>query len=215
MSGITSYITRDGTGMESFVIRRRTWAVLRLFSHDPLVRTSDRIEAAVVTLAALVVVIAAACAGALGTMVHDARAQMYIEQAKTRHPVVAIAVEDSKKTITPEAAPGTTGSRVYARWQANGTDHAGVIRWDEDVKAGDRLQIWVDADGNRVNQPSPASRAITDAVSVAIVAWLSVVLAVTGVVNAVRAHTSATRDAQWEREIRCLLGGEGCANSPQ
>jgi hypothetical protein len=186
-------------------------SVLRLFSRNPLVRTSDRIEAAVVTLAALVVIIAAACAGALATMVHDARAQMYIEQAKTRHPVVAIAVEDSKQTIAPE----TMASTVYARWQANATDHAAVLSWDEDVKAGDRLQIWVDADGNRAGQPSPISRAVTDAVSVAIVAWLSAVLAVTGMVSAARAYAGATRDAQWEREIRCLFEGKGCTNSPQ
>jgi hypothetical protein len=211
MLGITSRLTRDGIAMDSFVIRRRVRPVLRLFSRDPLVRNSDRIEAAVVALAALVVVIAAACAGALATMVHDARAQMYIEQAKTRLPIVAVAMENSKKTISPE----TSVSTVYSRWEANGTDHASVLSWDEDVKAGDRLQIWVDAGGNRVSQPSPVSRAVTDAVSVAIVAWLSAVLAVTAVVSAVRSHANATRDAQWEQEIRCLFDGEGCTNSPQ
>jgi hypothetical protein len=193
------------------------WPVLRLFSRGPMVRTIDRVEAAVVMLAALVVVSAAACAGALGTMVHDTRVQTYIEQAKTRHPVMAIAVEDSKNTTTPDTpeTPETTDSTVYARWQANGTDRASVLSWDEDVKAGDPLRIWVDADGNRVSQPSPTSRAVTDAVSVAIVAWLSVVLAVTGVVSAVRTHTRCTRDTQWEQELRCLFEGEGCTNSPQ
>jgi hypothetical protein len=202
--GITSHLTRDGIAMDSFVIRRRVRPVLRLFSRDPLVRASDRVEA-VIALAALVVVIAAAGAGALATMVHDARTQMYIEQAKTRHPIVAVALENSKKTTSPE----TSVSMVYSRWDANGTDHASVLSWDEDVKAGDRLQIWVDAGGNRVSQPSPVSRAVTDAVSVAIVAWLSAVLAVTAVVSAVRSHANATRDAQWEQEIRCLFDGEG------
>lgn len=197
--------------MDSLVIRRKMRPVFRLFSRDPLVRTTDRIEAAVVTLAALVVVVAAACAGALATMVHDARAETYLEQAKTRHPVVAIAVEDSKQTTTPE----TTATTVYARWQANSADHADVLSWDEDVKAGDRLQIWVDADGNRVSQPSPISRAVTDAVSVAVVAWLSAVLAVTTLVAAVRAHACSTRDAQWEHAIRRLFDGEGCTNRSQ
>jgi hypothetical protein len=201
--------------MDSFIIRHRLRPVLRLFSRDPLVRTSDRIEAAVVVLAVLVVVTAAACAAALGTIVHHTRAQVYIDQAKIRHPVVAIAAEESTNTITPESAPETTASTVYARWRANGTDHAGVLSWDEDVKAGDRLQIWIDADGNRVGQPSPLSRAVTDAVSVAIVAWLSVVLAVTAAVSAVRAHASSMRDAQWERAIRSLFDGEGCTNSSQ
>jgi hypothetical protein len=195
--------------MESFVIRRTMWPVLRLFSRDPLVRTIDRIEAAVVVVATLVVVIAAACAGALGTTVHNARAQLYIEQAKTRHPVVATAIEDGKTTVTGE----TTASSVYARWHVNGVDHAGLLGWEDDVKAGDRLPIWVDAYGNRVSQPSPISRAETDAVSVAIVAWLSVVLLVTGVVSAARAHANHARDMQWERGIRRLFDGEGCTNS--
>jgi hypothetical protein len=204
--------------MQSFVIRRRVPPVVRMFSRNPLVQTSDRIEATVVAVAALVVAVAATCAAALGTVVHDARVQMYIEQAKTRHPVVAIAVKDSTKTITPdtpETTPDATESTVYARWRVNGTRHAGVLDCDEDVKAGDRLHIWVDADGNRVSQPSPVSRAVTDAVSVAVVAWLSAVLAVTGVVNLVRAHTTATREAQWEQEIRSLFKGRGCTNSPQ
>jgi hypothetical protein len=197
--------------MESFVIRRKMWPVLRLFSRNPLIRTSDRIETTVVTLAALAVILAAACAEALGTVVHDARAQIYTEQAKTRHPIGAVAVEDSKKTATPETAAST----VYARWQVNGANHTGVLSWDDDVRAGDPMQIWVDAGGNRVGQPSPISRAGTDAVSVVIVTWLSVVLAVTGAVCAVRVQTSRTRDAQWEREIRCLFNDEGCTSSSQ
>jgi hypothetical protein len=197
--------------VDCFVVRRRMWPVFRLFSRNPLIRTSDRIEATVVTLAALVVILAAACAEALGMVVHDARARMYTEQARTRHPIVAIALEDSKKTATPE----TTAATVYARWEVNGAAHTGVLSWDDDVRAGDPLQIWVDAGGNRVGQPSPVSRAGTDAVSVAIVTWLSVVLAVTGTVCAVRVQTSRTRDAQWERETRCLFNDEDYTNSSQ
>jgi hypothetical protein len=197
--------------MENFVIRPMTWPVLRLFSRNPLVRTSDRVETAVVTLAALVVVIAAACAGVLGTMVHDAKTQSYLEQTQTRHAVVAIAVEGSKTAVVPETAAST----VYARWQANGIDHADVLGWDYAVKAGDQLQIWVNADGNRVDPPTPIARAGTDAVIVAIVAWLSVVLAVTQVVAWVRIRTTRAREAQWERDIRCLIDDGGRTNSSQ
>jgi hypothetical protein len=191
--------------MESYVIRPMTWPVLRLFSRNPLVRTSDRIDVAVVTLAVLVIVIAAACAGVVGTMVYDARAQTYVEQAQTRHPATAIAVEDSKTPVMSE----TTGSTVYARWQANGSDHADVFGCDAGVKADDPLQVWVDGLGNRVDPPTSIACAGTDAVSVAVVAWLSVVLAVTGLVIAVRARTNRARDIQWERDIRCLVGDDG------
>jgi hypothetical protein len=191
--------------MESFVIRPMTWPVLRLFSRNPLMRTSDRIEAGVVTLAGLLVVIAAACAGVLGTMIHDAEAQNYRQQAQTRHAVVAMAVDDSKPAISSE----TAASRVYARWQVNGLDHADILGWDYAVKAGDPLQIWVDADGNRVDRPTPVERAAADALTAAIVGWLIVVLAAAQVVCAVRAHANRMRDAQWEREIRYLVDDDG------
>ena len=75
--------------MQNFVIRPMTWPVLRLFSRSPLIRVSDRIEAAVVTLAVLFVVIATACAGVAGTMINDVQAQKYLEQQQTRHAIVA------------------------------------------------------------------------------------------------------------------------------
>jgi hypothetical protein len=197
--------------MQSFAIRPMTWPVLRLFSRNPLIRTSDRVQAAVVTLAVLLVVIAAACAGILGTIIHDTEAQTFLQQAQTRHAVVATAIEDSK----PAARSETTASTVYAQWQLNGINHADVLGWDYAVKAGEPLQIWVDADGNRVNRPTPVARAAADALSAAVVGWLIVVLTAAQVVCAVRAHMNRMRDAQWEREIRYLVDDDGRTNRSQ
>ena len=71
------------------------WWVLRAAGRNPLVRASDRLELLLVVLGILVVVVAGACAGALGTAVHDARSRVYIAQAQTRHTVVAEAIDDS------------------------------------------------------------------------------------------------------------------------
>ncbi len=191
--------------MDSFVIRPATWPVLRLFSCNPLIRASDRIETAVVTLAVLLVVIAAACAGILGTIIHDAEAQTFLQQAQTRHAVVATAIEDSRPATHSE----TTASTVYARWQLNGINHADVLGWDYALKAGEPLQIWVDASGNRVDRPTPVERAAGDALTVAVVGWLIVALAAAQVTAVVRAHVNRMRDAQWEREIRCLVDDDG------
>lgn len=190
--------------METFVLRPTTWSALRMFSRNPLVRRSDRIEAAVQALAVLIVLVGAACAGALGTVVHDARARQYAEQAHTRHAVVAIAIEDANTTTTPEI-PYT----VYARWRLNDTDHAADLAWDHDVKAGAPLHIWMDDDGNRVASPSPISRAATDAVVIAIVTWLSVALAAVWVVDATRTRVGHTRETQLEQEIWNLVEDEG------
>jgi hypothetical protein len=191
--------------MESFVIRPMTWPVLRIFSRNLLVRTSDRIEAAVTTLAGLLVVIAAACAGVIGTMIHDAETQNYLEQARMRHAVVATAVDDSKPVGSPETAAFT----VHARWQANSVVHADALSWGYTVKAGDPLQIWVDGDGNRVDQPIPIARADVDALTAAVVGWSIVALAAALVVATVRAHMNRMRDAQWELEIRSLVEDDG------
>ncbi len=40
--------------MQSFVIRPMTWPVLRVFSRNPLIRASDPIETAVVTLGRII-----------------------------------------------------------------------------------------------------------------------------------------------------------------
>lgn len=101
----TSQIARGEVGMESFVIRPMTWPVLRLFSRSPLMRTSDRVEAAVATLAVFLVVIAAGCAGVLGTMIHDTETQNYLEQARTRHVLVARAVDDSTPEVQLKQQP--------------------------------------------------------------------------------------------------------------
>jgi hypothetical protein len=191
--------------MDSFLIRPMTWPVLRFFSRSPLMRTTDRVEAAVAALAVLLVVIAAACAGVIGTMIHDTETQNYLEQARTRHAVMVRAVDDGKSAGSAEA----TASTVHARWQANGVDQTDILASQYAVKAGDSLKIWVDYEGNRVDQPTPIARAAMDALTVAAVGWLVVALAVAQVVAAVRAHLKYIRDVQWEREIRSLVEDDG------
>jgi hypothetical protein len=198
--------------MESYVVRPMTWPGLRLFSRNPLVRASDRIETAAIAFVLLFVIIATACAGVFGTAVYDAKAQTYREQAQTRHAVVATAVTDSELAVSPE----TTAFTVQARWRLSGIDHDELLGWNNSVKAGDQLQIWVDDRGDRVEQPSPVERAAVDALSVAAVGWLIVVAAAAQVVLVVRAHTIRMRDAQWERDIRCLADEDGGrTNRPQ
>ena len=191
--------------MEYFLVRPTTWPVLRLFSRNPLMRTTDRVEAVVAALAVLLVVIAAACAGVIGTTIHDTEAQNYREQARTRHVLVARAVDDSK----PASSAETTAFAVHARWHLGGVDHTGVLATQYAVKADGSLQIWVDDDGNRVDQPTPIARAAMDALSVAVVGWSVVALAVAEVVAAVRAHLKRIRDTQWAIAIRSLVGDDG------
>ena len=165
-------------------------------------RGIDRLELLIVALGIWVVVVAAAGAGALGTAVHDARSRVYIEQAQTRHTVIARAIDVS--TIVPRAN-GSTATMVNARWQVKGTQRVGTISVDGGVKIGDPLTIWVDRDGTRVDPPTPTSRAGAEAVGVAYAAWQMVALAAAGLICWGRSRLERRRDSAWEREIRCLV----------
>jgi hypothetical protein len=182
------------------------WWLLRSCRRNPLVRSSDRLELLIIALGVLVVLVAAACAGALGTAVHDARSRVYIAQAQTRHTVIARAIDDS--TIV-RIVDGNAATGVHARWQVNGTVHTGGLNWDHVVKTGDLLMIWVDRDGNRVDAPAPTSQAGADAVGVAYAAWQTVALAVAGLVCWGRSRLDRRRDSAWERDIRCLIDDGG------
>ena len=117
--------------MQSFV---------RIFSRNPLIRISDRIETAVAALAVLLVVIAGASAVVIGIMIHNSGIQNYLAQNRTRHLVVARAVDDSN----PALSPIPTAATLHARWQFNGIDHADAVVWDHALKADEPLQIWVE-----------------------------------------------------------------------
>ena len=178
------------------------WWVLRACGRNPLVRGSDRLELFIVALGILVVLVAAACAGALGTAVYDARSRVYVEQAQTRHTVIARAIDDSTTTV---GVDDYTTTRVNARWDANGTKRTGSFTMNGAVKTGEPLRIWVDRNGNRVDAPTQASQAGVDAVGVAYAAWQTVALVAAGLICWGRSRLKRRRDSAWERELRCLV----------
>jgi hypothetical protein len=182
------------------------WWVLRAAGRNPLVRGCDRLELLIVTLGILVVVVAATCAGALGTAVHDARSRVYVAQAQTRHIVIAEAIDDSTVVLGVHDNMTTT---VKARWQVNGTEHTGSVVPNHAVKTGDPLSIWVDRNGDCVDAPSPTSQAGVDAVLVAYGAWQAVVLAVAALIWWSRSRLNRRRDSAWERDIRSLIHDNG------
>lgn len=191
--------------MYSFVIRPTTWPVLRIFSRNPLMRKSDRIEAALIPLAVFLVILAVAGAGVLGTLAHDIEARRYLDETRTRHTVTATAVEDS----TPGPGSASGNSKVVVRWRASGVDRSKLISWGEAVRARTPLQIWVDAEGYQVEAPRPPSLAGANAVLAGAVAWWILFLVAEVSVGAVRSRLSRIRDTQWDREIRYLLDDSG------
>ena len=191
--------------MQSFGYIRGPW-VLRAWGRNPLVRASDRLELFIIALGILVAMVSTACAGALGTAVHDDRSRVYSAQAQTRHTVIARATDDSTTVLGADVNRAT---RVRARWQVDSVEHTGSFTWDGVVKTGDPLRIWVDLNGNRVDAPTSTSQAGVDAVCVAFWAWQTVILVMTGLVCWGRSRLDRRRDFAWEREIRSLIHDDG------
>jgi hypothetical protein len=185
------------------------WWLLRACGRrNPLLRTSDRIELLIIALGVLIALVATACAGALGTAVHDARSRVYLAEAQARHTVIATAIEDSTTVV---GVDHNTVTSVNARWHVDDNEHSDAFTTNSPVKTGDPLVIWVDRDGNRVDAPTPTSQAGVDAVGIAYAAWQTVVLAVFGLVCWGRSRLDRRRISGWERDLRSLAydGGSG------
>ena len=190
--------------MQSVFFLHRWW-VLRAAGRNPLVRGSDRLELLIVAVGLFLVVVAGACAGALGTAVHDARSRVYVAQAQTRSTVVAEAIDDSRIVVGGDH----NATRVNAKWHVDGTERTGSITLDHAIKTGDTLRIWVDRGGNRVEAPTPTSQAGVEAAVAGYAAWLTVAVAVAGFVRWGRSRLDRWRDSAWERDLRYLIHDNG------
>jgi hypothetical protein len=190
--------------METFTLDLRCWRIGYIFGRNPLLRRADRIEA-LVTLAALVVaLVAIPVVGVVGAMSYDARERIYVQEARERHAIVA--------TVAYTGIDGAGRTYVQARWPVAAGERTGSLEPGTAAKVGDRTEIWVDKDGNLVDPPTPTWHAVGDAVAAAEATLLMVGIAITSLVAGVRSRLDRARDAQWEREIRCLQEDGGRTN---
>ena len=193
----------DATAMDSYTVRLPRWPILlRLLGRDPLVRTTDRIEALVSVLTVVVTLLAAPIAAAIGTQVYDSRRDIYAELATIRDTVAATVtdVPASKQDL------GTTMITVQARWSAAGTEHTGPVKAPSTVEAGDPIEIWVDHNGAQVPAPTPTTRAAVEAVTVALVIWVGFAAAAASLFTVTRAVCNRIRSTGWQHDLDSLIG---------
>jgi hypothetical protein len=185
--------------METFTLHAGAW-IRRLATHGPLVRTSDRVEAAVSLLILVIVVLALPVAGAIGTTTHDSRAREYAALRLTSHQVDAIATDDS----IPGKLRYQDTYTTPLQWQFAGRHHSGTIRTRAMMKPGDRKQIWVDAAGNQTVAPLTDRDAAIDAVGAAVASWAVVAGAGATAMVVLRYQLNRRRYAAWDRELEDL-----------
>jgi hypothetical protein len=156
-----------------------------VLGRNPLLRVSDRVEALVIVFAIISSLVAAPVAGAVGTAVYAGRHQLYVGEAQTRHQATA--------TVTGDAG-----------W-------SGVVV-ENPAKAAEKSGFWVDSDGNQVDPPTPAWHAAVDGIRAGAAILLIVVAAAATLVIVAHSRLGQMRDAQWERELRCLADDDGGRN---
>ena len=186
--------------MLAFRLDPGRWWIARPLGRNPLLRGADRLEALLILVVMAGWLLVVPIAGAVGTAIYDGRHRLYVQEALTRHRVVATVIESTAETAEDYYAPAS----VRAVWPAAGGERTGSFSFDTAAKSGDRLSIWVDADGNYAPPPTPTTLAALDALCCALSILLLAIAVTALVLSLMRYCVNRTRDTQWERELLAL-----------
>ncbi len=193
--------------MQTFTLGVGSW-LRRLATRNPLVRATDRIEAAAMLLVVVMALLAAPVAAAMGTAIHDDLVHRFATDRLSRHEVSATVTEES--TLMPQAYEKPFLATV--RWESAGTVHTGELRTSDRVKAGDRQSIWIDNTGNRIAPPLTDRDAAVEAVAGAFGLWFAAVGVASAAWIVLRMRLNRWRHAGWDREFRELADNDGRTN---
>lgn len=192
--------------MQTFTLRFGLWN--RLSPGNPLVRGTDRIEAAATILVVLLVLLAVPVAGAIGTAVYDDLGRTFAAERPSRHEVDAVAVRSNDVVSQASERPHLT----EIRWEFAGTTHTDEIRTGE-MEAGERLTVWVDGFGNRA-PPVPTDEDVAaQAVIAALAFWAAVAGSATAAWVLLRMRLDRLRFRAWDSELDDLADNGGRTNN--
>ena len=189
--------------MQSFTFDPRRWLIGRVFSRNPLLRLSDRVAALVITLAFLEVMVVIPVVGAIGTAAYDAKAHSYAQEAQARQRLTGTVVEVLRNPIGSHHHTVVVG----VRWTAEGGERTAALKWNDSVKPGDRVDIWIDSNGNAIDKPPlTTSRAAVEAVVIALWTATEILGPSALLVVGIFWQLGRIRSSQIERELRTLVG---------
>lgn len=182
---------------------RAPWLRERWPDRNPLRRTSDRVEAAIVA-ATLVLFLAGAPLLALFAW-HWAEAtalRVQHRQQTTWHRVSAVLLADAR----PAAGigfGGVAGSEVRARWTApDGTPRTGDVPAPATAQAGRTIRIWVDGAGAQTGPPLRTEQATGQAVLASVLAPFALGIVLLSTTSLTVYFLDRRRLAAWAAEWR-------------
>ncbi|TNC24814.1 Rv1733c family protein [Amycolatopsis alkalitolerans] len=187
----------------------RRWWRLACVSRNPLVRTGDRVESAVLVFVLVLVLGALPFAFALGSNTYAHQRESAEAAAADRHPATAVLLADAPAPLmSPQGVPTDASAAVEATWRLpDGTVRTGPVTADRGSLKGAKVQIWLNGNGDAVAKPPDPNAVLLTAVTAAVLSWLAFATVAGGAFFLVRLAEDRRRYARWEREWARLPSG--------
>jgi hypothetical protein len=208
------FATSERNARRSVVMAITTFArsllwVPRAWGRSPIIRRSDRLEALAI-LAGLAIALAAfPVATQTAHDVHDVGVHAARQQADTRHPVEAVALDDGVGLSA--GIDGASFARV--EWYEGSERRIERAVVPAITQAGQTVRIWRDDTGDIVDAPATAEDARMTAAMLAVGMWIAIGAASALGVCAVRRGLNRARYSAWDRGLYSLIdNGGGRAN---
>ncbi|GAB3564189.1 membrane protein [Amycolatopsis endophytica] len=184
----------------------RFWRRLHI-GRNPLARTSDRVEAALLFVVVLGLLVAIPLALFTGSQTYGGQLAVSEQQQATRHQVTATLIDDAPTPVpATEGAFSTSGSAgVRAEWTYNGGEpKTGVVSADPGATAGTKVPVWLNEAGDPTPAPISSTDAATTGVLAGIFAWLVAALVLVAAYWMTRFVLDRRRAARWTSEWATL-----------
>ncbi len=175
------------------------------FTRSPLCRSTDRVEAGLTAALAVLALLTVLIATVFAINVYQRAQTEAATKTAQQTPVTAVLLTDAALPPADSPEQGVPGdTTALARWQPpNGQQHTAPLWVSADRHAGDRMSIWIDQQGNRVDPPATAWSMTADAVAygIALLAsgWVLLGLLWWAVCHVLGRINAAWWDLDWER----------------
>ncbi|WP_062992224.1 Rv1733c family protein [Nocardia anaemiae] len=166
---------------------------LRPWNSNPLMRSSDRVEAAVRIIAVVAVLVAVPVAGALGTEAYTADvARIHTEQA-TKSVVNAVITDEPQRT-------SEHGVEARVQWQQNERIDTATVPVPRQAQPGDRVAVWLGPDGAPTTRPRQADAAPITGIGVGVIVLVGTGFVGLCLVRGTQWLLDRRRGTRWDRE---------------
>ncbi len=183
--------------------------VLRLWrsspwTGNPLMRPSDRVEAAIRILAVVVVMAAVPLCAAMATARYtEAAAQLRAENtAKT--PVTATIITEPVHTPTVAMEVSSDRYEATVQWVHNGRPNHATTTVSDTARRGEPVTVWLGPGGHMTTAPPPADTAAIRGIGAGVSAFVVICCGAGGTVFATSWLCGARNRAGWAREWRMI-----------